>query len=348
MQSNEEASALVGGTLGGRYRLTSVLHRGLDTVYAAEDTTLDRPVVVKVVRRAADAGKDVERAFQREVRRLSRLYGDSVCRVLDYDVSGADDVAAGLLYLVMEVVAGRSIEALLADEGALSPHRAFLVLEGVAAALREAHAEAVVHGDVKPANVFVAPAGAEALAVKLIDFEIALADHRRGDRIEAHRADPRFMAPELSTGEAERVDARTDIYGLTLTLYTLLAGRPPFEGPTPQKVLLAQLRAAPPPLPGPPDLPLRRALDAFVARGLAKAPGDRFPDVEAWRAALHDIVYRAGDAAYAPLDPPAAPAAPSAPPAPPPAASRGVRGRGWVVAALLLVGAGVAAWLALR
>jgi serine/threonine protein kinase len=348
MQSNEEASALVGGTLGGRYRLTEVLHRGLDTVYRAHDATLDRPVVVKVLARQADAGKDVERAFQREVRRLSRLYGDTVCRVLDYDVSGADDVVAGLPYLVMEVVEGRSVDALLAAEGPQSPHRAFLIVEGVAQALGEAHAEAVVHGDVKPANVFVAPAAAGALAVKLIDFEIALADHRRADRVEAHRADPRFMAPELSTGDAERVDARTDVYGLTLTLYTLLAGRPPFEGPTPQKVLLAQLRAAPPPLPGPPELPLRRALDAFVARGLAKAPAERFPDVEAWRAALHDVIYTAGDAAYAPLEPPGRPAAlepaPPAPaPAPPPSGGR------WVaIAAVVLAAAAAAAWLALR
>ncbi|MCA9560189.1 MAG: hypothetical protein KC583_16690, partial [Myxococcales bacterium] len=117
MQSIEEATTLVGGTLGGRYRLTAVLHRGLDTVYTAHDATLDRPVVVKVVARDADAGKDVERAFQREVRRLSRLYGDTVCRVLDYDVSGPDDVAAGLPYLVMEVVEGRSADALLAEEG---------------------------------------------------------------------------------------------------------------------------------------------------------------------------------------------------------------------------------------
>lgn len=348
MQSNEEASALVDSTLGGRYRLTAILHRGLDTVYRAHDTTLDRPVVVKVVARDADAGKDVERAFQREVRRLSRLYGDTVCRVLDYDVSGADDVAPGLPYLVMEVVGGRSAEALLADEGALSPHRAFLIVEGVAAALREAHAEAVVHGDVKPANVFVAPADGDAVAVKLIDFEIALADHRRGDRVEAHRADPRFMAPELSTGDAERVDARTDVYGLTLTLYTLLAGRPPFEGPAPQKVLLAQLRAAPPPLPGPPDLPLRRALDAFVARGLAKAPADRFGDVEAWIAALQDIVYRAGDAAYAPLEPPAVPSTPAPPAAAPPAAAGKGRAGIFVAAVLVLAGAAAAAWFALR
>lgn len=348
MQSIEEATTLVGGTLGGRYRLTAVLHRGLDTVYTAHDATLDRPVVVKVVARDADAGKDVERAFQREVRRLSRLYGDTVCRVLDYDVSGPDDVAAGLPYLVMEVVEGRSADALLAEEGPLSPHRAFLVVEGVAEALREAHAEAVVHGDVKPANIFVAPAPGDALTVKLIDFEIALADHRRADRVEAHRADPRFMAPELSTGDADRVDTRTDVYGLTLTLYTLLAGRPPFEGPTPQKVLLAQLRAAPPPLPGPPDLPLRRALDGFVARGLAKAPAERWPDVEAWRSALHDLIYTAGDAAYAPLEPPAGPAAPSPPPAAPPAAPP-ERRRGWLLAAaLVLAAAGVAAWFVLR
>lgn len=346
MSETVDPVALVGGTLGGRYLLTDLMHRGMDTIFAATDTTLDRAVVVKVVTRAPDASADVQRAFQREARALARLYGETVCRVLDYDVSGADDVAPGLPYLVMERVGGEPLAARLSREGPMTPHAAFGVIEAVGKALTEAHGEHVVHADVRPANVFVERVGGRSPTIKLIDFEIALTDRRMGDRVEAHRADPRFMAPELSTREEGRMDARTDVYGLALLAWVLLAGRPPFEGDSPHRVLLGQLREKPPPLPGPADAPLARALDVVLRQGLAKAPAERWAEVSSMVTAISAAIYQSGDAAYRLLDPPTggtpvepAPAAPEAPPA---ARSR----LPWVIGTLglLAAAAGLVYW----
>ncbi|OEV23142.1 serine/threonine protein kinase, partial [Streptomyces nanshensis] len=259
----------------GRYRLLDPVGRGgMGEVWRARDESLGRRVAVKCLKppgRREDAGflRVLRERFRREARVAASLQHRGVTVVHDF---GDDD---GLLYLVMELLEGRNLSQLLADnKGQPLPLAEVLdVAEQVAAALAYTHAQGVVHRDLKPANVMRSADG----AVKICDFGIARLAHDIGftARISGSgtaMGTPHYMSPEQIADSA--VDHRSDLYSFGCVLYEIATGSPPFEGADPWAVLVGHRDTPPvPPRVHRPDLP--PPLATAILRLLAKAPHER-------------------------------------------------------------------------
>ena len=215
---------LAGREVGG-YVVERLLGAGgMGEVYLARELKLGRPVAFKVLPRHALADPERAERFKREARALSALNHPNLVTV--YDVGEH----AGLAYIAMEYVEGRTLRSLLEDRPRLGESLA--IAAQIAEALAAAHQAGVVHRDVKPDNVMVRPDG----YVKLLDFGLAKLTEPsapRGDgpgvtRAGAAMGTLAYMSPEQAAGEA--VDHRTDIWSLGVLIYELVAGRKPFGG----------------------------------------------------------------------------------------------------------------------
>lgn len=250
----------------GPYRLDGLLGRGgMGEVWRALDTRKrDRVVALKLLPAHLSADEEYRARFRREAEIAAVLREPHVIPIHEY--GEIDD----RLYLDMRLVDGVDLATVIERAGPLDPVRAVAIVEQVAAALDAAHAEGLIHRDVKPSNVLVAPGPPE--FVYLVDFGIA-----RGARTTAHGrvtgtgvtiGTLEYMAPERFVGQP--VDHRADVYALACVLFEMLTGRPPFTGEAPM-VMHGHLAVAVPRLGGP-----AAALSDVVARGMAKEPAARF------------------------------------------------------------------------
>ena len=277
-------------------------------VWQGLDERLDRPVAVKVLDRRALEDPTVVARFDREARAVARLAHANIVSV--YDVGVDDDMP----YLVMELVHGQSLAALI-DSGTISIDDAVNVAVQVCDALQAAHEAGVVHRDVKPANILIAPTG----AVKVCDFGIArVSQATQAGLTRSHVTvgTAEYMAPEQASGGP--VDARTDLYALGCVLYAMLTGSPPFHGDNALGVMWQHVNQPVPPLASlRPDVP--GALDELIGRLLAKNPESRPATARAVRERLARWAAQptrsTGPAAAAAVPPVVAPVAPVAAPA---------------------------------
>lgn len=231
----------------GQYRVERELGRGaMGVVYQAQHLLLKRPAALKIL--APDLVDAASQArFEREVRLAAKLQHPSVVQVYDFGVT-----AEGLFFYAMELLDGITVRDLIATHGPLPPARAADFVQQIAQALREAHGKRIIHRDLAPANLMVTVRGEQYDIVKVLDFGLVKRirsipgdeDHR-GPLTDAGIiiGSPGFIAPEVLRGR--EADERVDIYAIGAILYTLLAGRVPFSGPTPQATINAQLRASP-------------------------------------------------------------------------------------------------------
>ena len=252
-------------TIGDRYRIERELGRGgMATVYLARDLRHDRPVALKVIH--PDLSAALGERFHREIRLAASLGHPHILTVHD---SGE---AEGLLWYTMPVVDGESLRQRLKREGALPVEEAVRIGRSVAEALDFAHNKGVVHRDIKPENILLF--GGEPM---IADFGIALAvsaaDQERLTLTGLSLGTPAYMSPEQSLGDT-RVDRRSDIYSLGCVVYEMLAGEPPYTGPTPQAIVAKRLTGPPPPLGAVRDL--SKALEQAIHTALARNPADRF------------------------------------------------------------------------
>ena len=256
----------MGPRLGGRYELSTVLGAGaMARVWQAGDLVLGRQVAVKVLDPALARDPEYVARFAREARNAAMLPPHAGI-VAIYD-SGVD--ADGAVYLVMELVTGRTLAEHLDTYGPLDPGEACRIAAEVAGALAVAHGAGLVHRDIKPANIMLTDTG----GVKVVDFGIARAQAGEAlTRAGAVLGSPAYMAPEQITGSP--VDARTDLYSLGVALYQMLTGTPPFAGDDQFAVLQRHLSEIPaPPSALRPGVPTQ--VDQVVARLLAKDPAAR-------------------------------------------------------------------------
>ncbi|KQS59757.1 penicillin-binding protein [Geodermatophilus sp. Leaf369] len=271
---------VLGLVLEGRYRLEERVARGgMSTVYAATDLRLHRVVAVKVmVEHLARDPAFVDR-FTREARAAAMLNHPNVVGVSD---QGEDQ---GLVFLVMELVRGRTLRDLLQARGRLTVGEAFAVLEPVLAGLTAAHRAGIVHRDVKPENVLISTDG----QVKVADFGLARAvagtghtSHTGGVLI----GTVAYLSPEqLERGKS---DARSDVYAAGVVLYELLTGHPPYAGDTPLAVAYQHVHHdVPAPSLESPGLPWQ--VDELVARTTRRDPGARPLDAGAFLAEIHQV-----------------------------------------------------------
>jgi tetratricopeptide (TPR) repeat protein len=245
------------------------------TVYLARDLKHSRSVAIKVLHPELAAALGSER-FLREIQLTANLQHPHILPLYD---SGE---AAGLLYYVMPLVEGESLRDRLDRDKQLPLEDALTIARHVAAALEHAHQRRIIHRDIKPENILLS-AGEAVVA----DFGIARAVSAAGGEklTETGLAvgTPAYMSPEQAAGERD-LDGRSDIYALGCVLYEMLAGEPPFTGPTAQAILAKRLSEPVPHLGTLRDVP--PALERAVTRALAKAPVDRFATATQFSAAL--------------------------------------------------------------
>ena len=265
--------------LAKRYRLLERIDEGgAGEVWRARDEKLEREVAVKLLGAGAD---DAFRArFADEARRAASVVHPNVVTVFD---EGRDDADA---FMVMELVSGKTLRDVVAERGPLPARETARLIAGVAAALDAAHAAEVIHCDVKPANVIVDQSG----VAKLTDFGIARAARDRDEQQLLGTA--RYIAPERVEGGP--VGPATDVYGLGLLAYELLAGAPAFEGVSTEELVRRRLLGPPPSL-GHRRLGLDARVDDVLARALSVDPSRRYPSAGAFARALADVLDQ-GDA----------------------------------------------------
>ncbi len=268
-------------------RLTTALSRsyrverelgagGMATVYLAHDLKHERDVAIKVLHPDLGAALGAER-FLSEIKTTAKLQHPHILPLLD---SGAAD---GLLYYVMPYVRGETLRARLERERQLPVDDALRIAREVASALEHAHKQGIIHRDIKPENILLQD-GAAVVA----DFGIALAVQSAGGarltQTGLSLGTPQYMSPEQATGE-RLVDARSDVYALGAVTYEMLAGEPPFTGPTVQAVVARLLSDTPRSISA-----QRKAVpvhvEAAVMRALEKLPADRFAQAAAFATAL--------------------------------------------------------------
>ena len=259
-----------------KYRLLRLLGQGgMGAVWLCEHLVMGRLVAVKVIRPDLLARPGNAERFLAEVRAVARLSHPNLVAAYDAEPVGASH------FLAMEFVEGPTLAESLAT-GPLPLAVACRAARDAARGLAAAHAAGLVHRDVKPANLIRGPDG----TVKILDFGLAgLGDEPGSGGLVAGTLD--YLAPEQAEA-ALHADARSDLYALGCTLYHLLAGRAPFAGCSPSRLLQAHRDEMPPPLPGLPP-----ALAGVLARLLAKRPADRFPDAAAVAAALEPFAGKA-------------------------------------------------------
>ncbi|WP_055691071.1 serine/threonine-protein kinase [Streptomyces prasinus] len=282
----------------GPYELTRELGRGgMGVVWAAYDQVKGREVAVKLLAGGSRAGEPttLERRFLREASLTRRLEHPGIPAVHDH---GSHD---GELFLVMDLVPGRTLDAVLKSEGPLSVERAADVTRRTAEVLVHAHGQGVMHRDLKPANLMITPRG----ELKVLDFGVAAAlEPQPGEtRFTAANATPGtvvYMAPEQAVGKAEPA---SDLYSLGCVLYELLAGRPPFTDASPFMLYHRHAHDPVPPIDGRrPGLPagLRQLVEALLEKDPRDRPASAAEVVEAL-------------APWAPAAPPAALVRPAVP-----------------------------------
>ena len=272
-------------SLADRYRLERELGQGgMATVYLAEDLKHSRKVAIKVLRPELAAVLGPER-FLREIETTANLRHPHILPLFDSGSAWGPDMSGpnNYLYYVMPLVEGESLRDRLDREKQLPIEDALRIAREVADALSYAHGRGVIHRDIKPENILLE--GGHALVA---DFGIARALTGAGaERLTDTGlavGTPAYMSPEQAAGERD-IDGRSDLYALGCALYEMLAGQPPFSGPTVESIVRQHLTAPPPPI-----TQLRPAVSATIAaaleRALAKNPADRFSPVGQFAEAL--------------------------------------------------------------
>lgn len=286
---------LIGHTLDEKYRLEARLGvGGMGTVYRARHLLIDRPVAIKVLNPRFVEDDAARTRFRREARAAGRLQHANAVTVTDFGQS-----QDGYVYLVMELLEGRTLREVLAKEAPLDTARAVSLMLQISAAVGAAHEAGIIHRDLKPANIFIVQHAEVPAVVKVLDFGIAklAADSLDEDDLKALTqvgamiGTPRYMSPEQCDG-ADLTPA-ADVYSLGVILYELLSGTVPFSGTSPLAIALKHTSEIPrSPREFVASIP--PALEQLVLRALEKSPADRPANAAEFRKELLGIAERLG------------------------------------------------------
>jgi eukaryotic-like serine/threonine-protein kinase len=281
------SDTMVGRVLNGRYRVVRKIGQGgFGTVYEGVQLHVDRPVALKVLHPRMTGDPQLTARFRREARAACNLR--DAHSIVTYDFEQTEE---GILYLVMELLQGRSLQQELVAQGAIAPPRTAFLCDQVCSALAEAHARGIVHRDIKPENIFLEDRESQRDYVKVLDFGIAkIVAGEPGTPGASARLTAsgqtlgtlEYMSPEQLAGDD--LDGRSDIYSVGIMLFQMLTGKLPFSGP-PTAVIAAHIHQQPPP-PSKHNPAVPPAFDALVLRCLAKDRSPRYPDMQALRADL--------------------------------------------------------------
>lgn len=299
----------------GRYRILARLGPGrLGVVYRALDPQKQKPAALRLIRMPAPGegpGDARQGDLLRAVRAAATLDHPNIAAVFDHGESdvtaepGSSGGRARVLYIASALVEGQSLASRLAAGASIEPDRACRWLTQVLLALEHAHSRGVVHGDLKPANVFITAAE----EIRLTDFGLSGADRPSSSGDVSTFDSPAFLAPEQLLGDP--IDPRTDLFAAGVLLYQMLVGRPPYLGAAAE--VIEQKLARDAPLPSQVQPSLGTAFDDVVSRALARRPEQRLASANQFLMALNRAVFKraapAGAAASTPsMDARSAPA----------------------------------------
>lgn len=280
--SSESAAELkpleVGAVLADRYEIVRLLGEGgMGAVYRARDRELDRDVALKVIRPELARNAQVLGRFKQELILARQVTHRNIIRIFDL---GSD---RGTRFITMEYIEGEDLSVILARRGKLPAKEAAAIIRQACLGLEVAHAEGVVHRDLKPHNIMLDQQG----KVSVMDFGIARSvDASNLTRTGALLGTPTYMSPEQAQGQ--KVDARSDLYTLGIIFYELVTGTPPFATDNPMATLVRRIQEKPaPPISVEPSLP--PAVNSIILKMLATNAADRYQqageilrDLDAW------------------------------------------------------------------
>src|SRR5580700_8498636 len=260
--------------IDGRYRVISRLGSGgMADVYLAQDQLLGREVAVKVLHHHFAEDQEFVERFRREASSAAALSHPNIVAIFDRGEWN------GTYYIAMEYVAGRTLKAIVREQGALEPAAAIEIVVQILRAARFAHRRGVIHRDLKPHNVILDEEG----RARVTDFGIARAGASDMTLTGSIMGTAQYLSPEQAQGLA--VSASSDLYSVGVILYELLTGVVPFEGETAVAIAFKQVSAEPR-APSSVNPAVPAALDAIVLRALAKDPAQRFADADEFIAVL--------------------------------------------------------------
>lgn len=266
--------ALVGQTLAGKYRIEErISEGGMGTVYRATHILMEKAVAIKVLHPSLAADDKIVARFTREAKAASRISNPHALNVTDFGES-----ENGIVFLVMEYLRGKTLKEVIRGEGPMPLERVVEVTRQICGALDAAHAEGVVHRDLKSDNIMLEEVAGGNDWAKVLDFGIAKILETEGPDPELTAPNliigtPQYMSPEQCS-QASGIDARSDIYSLGIILYEMLVGHVPFTGESATAIMLKHLQEPPPSvLEERKDLP--PSVGQVIARALSKLPEER-------------------------------------------------------------------------
>jgi serine/threonine protein kinase len=269
----KSGDSLLGKTLAGKYRIEErISEGGMGTVYRATHVLMEKKVAVKVLHPSLAADEKIVARFTREAKAASRISHPHALNVTDF--GEAED---GVVFMIMEYIDGQTLKKIIRGEGPMPLARVVEIAKQIAGALDAAHAEGVVHRDLKSDNIMLAETSGGDWA-KVLDFGIAKIKEPDGYDPELTAPNliigtPQYMSPEQCS-QAHEIDSRSDIYSFGVILFEMLAGHVPFTGESATVIMLKHLQEPPPSvLEERHDLP--PAVGQVIARALSKRPEDR-------------------------------------------------------------------------
>ncbi len=285
-----EETYLAGDVIADRYRLVRKLGQGgMGVVWIAHSLVLGVDIALKLIRASA-AGAGMSSRMAREAQAAARLAHPALVRVFDFGWTTRGDP-----FLVMELVQGETLAAMLNRESRVPAIRAVQLLLPLADGIRCAHEKGIVHRDIKPENVFIAADPLGRLQPKLLDFGIAKMDQRPEDGRLTQRGavlgSPEFMSPEQALGSND-IDARTDVWSMSVVLYEMITGIVPFKNPNYNSLIQAIVNTDP--VPASDFGACDQELSRVIARGLAKSVDDRWGSMTELGEALGLWLYEHG------------------------------------------------------
>jgi len=292
---------LIGRTLNHRYIVEDKIGEGgFGAVFRGKQIATGREVALKILHPHNVHDETIVARFRREAEACSKLRDPHTVTTYDFD-----ETPDGILYLAMELLRGRALHHLQKADGPLGSTRVLRILDQVAASLSEAHANGIVHRDMKPENVFIESRAGED-HVKVLDFGIAkvMSDDRQVPALTAvgqTLGTLEFMSPEQLRGQ--KLDGRSDIYALGMMAYEMLTGELPFKSAkTPIEIINFHMKDTPPaPSKMRPDLKIPPAVDEVLLKMVAKSRDNRYADTAALRAGIEEARHDRGKKSSFPL-----------------------------------------------
>ncbi len=292
----ETQDPFVGRTLDEKYSVEERLGAGgMGAVYRARHLQMDRPVAIKVLHQRFVEDEAARNRFQIEARAAVMLRHSNAVSVTDFG-----QTSEGCVYIVMELLEGRTLREILSRESPIETARAISIMLQTSAAVAAAHEAGIIHRDLKPSNILVTQSADQPAVVKVLDFGIAkvtadkLDDDENATRVVQSSSvigTPRYMSPEQYNGF--ELTPATDVYSLGVILYEMLTGMAPFTGATREQI--AQKHANDPP--NPPRgivAAIPEDVERVVLLALEKRPEDRPANADEFRQELLDTAERLG------------------------------------------------------